>query len=206
MENILSQSEVERLLQTGKRSVPVTQSIQQRLYERLLSTPLKIGMTAMTTAACITLGLIAFWPTPQQTVNKAPILSQRTERSQGTERSCTQHFATLPTEKPSFVVNQTNETLPITAIIPAQPIATADSLQPVELTPEQLAQLGIVLEDNGDIDFYTKSNATGEITKLGLPPSWGVRIYLSEKISGFGCCRTKHSKISSAPCYGAKRR
>ncbi len=177
--NVISQSEIERLLQAGRHSVPVTQSIGQKLFERLLSTPLKIGMTVMTTTAIIALGVFAFWPTTQQTVNKAPIMTHATYGSQATD-GATQHFATAPIDKPSFIVSQPNEA---TAKIPVQPIATADSLQPVELTPEQLAQLGIVLDDNGDIDFYTKSNATGEITKLGLPPSWGVRIYLSEKIS-----------------------
>ena len=185
-QDVLSQSEVERLLQTGKRSVPVTQSIQQKLFERLLSTPLKIGMTAMTTAACITLGLIAFWPqTPQQsttTITKAPILSHRTYASQATDGP-TQHFATPPTDKPSFIVSQPTEITPATTIIPATPIATADSLQPVELTPEQLAQLGIVLEDNGDIDFYTKSNVTGEVNKFGLPPSWGIRLHFWDTLS-----------------------
>ena len=178
--NVLSQSEVERLLQTAKRSVPVTQSIGQQLFERLLSTPLKIGMTVMTTAACITLGLIAFWPTPQQTVNKAPILSHRTYGSQGTNGAM-QHFGTVPENKLSFVVSQLIETFPTTEIIPATPIATSDSLQPVELTPEQLAQLGIVLDDNGDIDFYTKNGSSGEINKFGLPPSWGIRLNLPMK-------------------------
>ncbi len=184
-QGVLSQSEVERLLQPGKRSVPVTQSIQQRLFERLLSTPLKIGMTAMTTAACITLGLLAFWPqTPQQsttTITKAPILSHRTYGSQGTVEA-TQNIS-QPTANNATFVAANNQAVVATSIIPATPIATADSLQPVELTPEQLAQLGIVLEDNGDIDFYTKSSTTGEVNKLGLPPSWGVQLHLREKIS-----------------------
>jgi hypothetical protein len=181
--DVLSQSEVERLLQSGQRSVPVTQSIGQRLFERLLSTPLKIGMTAMTTAACITLGLIAFWPqTNSQIVNNAPITPNVTYGSRGTD-GATQHFATLPTDKPSFVVSRSSEAFPITPKIPTAPIATADSLQPVELSPDQLAKLGIVLEDNGDIDFYTKSSATGEVNKFGLPPSWGVRLHIGEKLS-----------------------
>ncbi len=181
--NVLSQSEVERLLQSAKRSVPVTQSIGQRLYERLLSTPLKIGMTAMTTAACITLGLIAFWPqTNSHLVNKDRIARNVTYGSHGTN-GATQHFATLPANKPAFVVNKLNEATLATAIIPTQPIATADSLQPVELTPDQLAKLGIVLENNGDIDFYTKSGSAGKVIKLGLPPSWGVRLNIEQGIS-----------------------
>ncbi len=182
--NVLSQSEVERLLQSAKRSVPVTQSIQQKLFERLLSTPLKIGMTAMTTAACITLGLIAFWPAPQQStsnITKAPILSHGTYGSQTTDGG-TQNFAMTPSGKSSFAISQSNEALPAAAIIPATPIATADSLQPIELTPEQLAQLGIVLEDNGDIDFYTKSGSSGKVIKLGLPPSWGIRLDIGQPI------------------------
>jgi len=140
----------------------------------------------MTTAACITLGLIAFWPqTPQQrtaTVTKNPILSPRTYQSHGTD-GAVQHFATLPANKPSFVISKLNVATLATAKIPLTPIATADSLQPVELSPDQLAKLGIVLEDNGDIDFYTKSNSTGEVNKFGLPPSWGVRLHLGEKFS-----------------------
>ena len=178
---VISQSEVERLLQTGKRSVPVTQSIQQQLFERLLSTPLKIGMTAMTTAACITLGLIAFWPQTTTTpATKNPIMTHRTYGSQATD-GIAQHFGTLPANKPSFVVSQPTETLPAIAKIPATPIATADSLQPIELSPEQLAKLGIVLEDNGDIDFYIKDKHSVDsnlyISHFSLLPSGGVRMH-----------------------------
>jgi hypothetical protein len=181
--NVLLQSEVEQLLQKNKRSVPVTQSIQQKLFERLLSTPLKIGMTAMTTTAILALGIFAFWPQQStNTVTKNPILSHGTYGSQGTD-GATRNFALPPTDKPSFVVSQPSEVLPAIAKIPVTPIATADSLQPTELTPEQLAKLGIVLEDNGDIDFYTKSKVTGEVNKLGLPPTWGVRLHLGEKIA-----------------------
>ncbi len=177
---VISQSEVERLLQSINRSVPVTQTIGQRLYERLLSTPLKIGMTAMTTAACITLSIFAFWPqTSSQLVNKAPILSHGTYGSQGT----TQNFSQPSANNATFAVpnSKTNEATPAARMVPATPIATADSLQPVELSPEQLAQLGIVLEDNGDIDFYTKDG--NEINKFGLPPTWGVRLHLGEMIT-----------------------
>ncbi len=178
--DVLSQSEVERLLQSGRRSVPVTQSIGQQLAQRLLSTPLKIGMTAMTTAACITLGLIAFWPqTSSQPVTKTPISPNVAYSSPGTD-AATQHFATLPTSKPSFVVNPTTVATLANAIIPATPIVTADSLQPVELSPDQLAKLGIVLEDNGDIDFYTKVKTTGEVNKFEFPPSWGMILHLGE--------------------------
>jgi hypothetical protein len=180
--DVLSQSEVERLLQSVRRSVPVTQSIGQQLAQRLLSTPLKIGMTAMTTAACITLGLIAFWPqTSSQPVTKTPISPNVAYSSPGTDAT-TQHFATLPTSKPSFVVSPATVATLANAIIPTTPIATADSLQPVELSPDQLAKLGIVLEDNGDIDFYTKSGSSGEVNKFGLPPSWGIRLNLDENI------------------------
>jgi hypothetical protein len=183
-QDVLSQSEVERLLQTSRRSVPVTQTIGQKLFERLLSTPLKIGMTAMTTAACITLGLIAFWPTPQQSATnftKAPILSHRTYASQGTVETA-QNISQPTANNATFAVAN-KQAVVATAIIPATPIATADSLQPIELTPEQLAQLGIVLEDNGDIDFYTKSSANGEINKFGLPPSWGIKMHFWDNIS-----------------------
>jgi Secretion system C-terminal sorting domain len=178
---VISQSDVEQLLQSAKRSVPVTQSIGQKLFERLLSTPLKIGMTAMTTAACITLGLIAFWPTPQQTVNKAPILSHSTYGSQGTD-GATQNISQPATNNTPFA-NYKSQPNEVTIIIPATPIATADSLQPIELTPEQLAQLGIVLEDNGDIDFYTKEADSSTVIHYGVPPSWGIRINLDEKLS-----------------------
>jgi hypothetical protein len=183
--DVLSQSEVERLLQSAKRSVPVTQSIQQQLYQRLLSAPLKIGMTAMTTAACITLGLIAFWPqTSTQPVNKAPISPNVAYSSPGSN-GATHLLAIAPTANPPIIFHNTpiTEALPVTSKIPATPIATADSLQPVELSPDQLAKLGIVLEDNGDIDFYTKSSISGSVNKFGLPPTWGVRLYLGQKIS-----------------------
>jgi hypothetical protein len=183
--NVLSQSEVERLLQTGKRSVPVTQSIQQKLFERLLSTPLKIGMTAMTTAACITLGLIAFWPQQSTTtVTKNPILSHRTYGSQGMD-GATQNISQPTT---NYTPSANFKSQPSEAIIkiPTQPIATADSLQPVELSPEQLAQLGIVLEDNGDIAFYTRDVSSAKDSNgdslvyanhYSLPPTWGLRIH-----------------------------
>ncbi len=186
--DILSQSEVERLLPSIERSVPVTQSTQQwlsnNLYERLLSTPLKIGMTAMTTAACITLGLIAFWPTPEQTVNKAPILSHATYGSQGMDGAM--QNISRPTANNAPSLNYKSQPNEVIAKIPAQPIATADSLQPVELSPEQLAQLGIVLEDNGDIDFYTRDVSSAKdshgdslvyVSHYGLPPTWGLRVH-----------------------------
>ncbi len=182
-QDILSQSEVERLLQSARRSVPVTQSIQQKLYQRLLSTPLKMGMTAMTTAACITLGLIAFWPqTPQPSttaITKEPVLSHTNYGSERTEGG-TQHFATPPRNKPSFVVCPLNEATLASVKIPETPIATADSLQPVELSPDQLAKLGIVLEDNGDIDFYEGVGTKDDYyNHFSLLPTGAVRMHFS---------------------------
>ncbi|HWF43329.1 MAG TPA: T9SS type A sorting domain-containing protein [Candidatus Kapabacteria bacterium] len=178
--------EVEQLLRNSNmRSVPVTSSIQQKLFERLLSTPLKIGLTAMTTATIVALVTFALWPHnnfqqpsapsavysagalhPAKQSNPAAIVSSHSQQT--VYRSPEKHFV-----KANF--SGVNETVPVASI------TTIDSLHPVDATPEELAKLGIVLEDNGDIDFYTKDG--NEVNKFGLPPSWGVRLHLGEKIS-----------------------
>jgi len=205
-QEVISQREVERLLRNSSvRSVPVTHSIGQKLFERLLSTPLKIGMTAMTTAACITLGLIAFWPATQQAVNKAPILSYTTNGSRGTAGASI-NSSQNSVIKPTFLKSHPNPALSNVMTIPTTLIATADSLHPVDATPEQLAKLGIVLEDNGDIDFYTKEG--NEINKFGLPPTWGVRLHLDEKIpkaDTMGIVIQKNAPRLVTELNGAKR-
>lgn len=66
--NLLSQSEIEQLLRNSSvRDVPAaTTTIRQRLYKPLLSTPLRIGITAMTLAASIVLGILAIGPKQTQ--------------------------------------------------------------------------------------------------------------------------------------------
>ena len=71
-----SQSNVEWLLRNSDLwSISATTQIGQRLYERLLSTPLRIGMTTMTTAAFIALGIIVSLTHSQSTTSKPPISS-----------------------------------------------------------------------------------------------------------------------------------
>ena len=143
---VISQSEVERLLQPIKRSVPVTQSIQQQLYQRLLSTPLKIGMTATAAAACITLGIIATLPqTPQQTADKNPIQLHATYRSNETDVN-TGHISQPSANNSSYAVRsaQMAEVLPFTITIPALPIAIPDSIHAIELGPPPLVQSEVV--------------------------------------------------------------
>lgn len=181
---LISDREAEQLLvNSGMRSLPTKQTIGQQLYELLFSTPLKIGITTMTTATCIALGIFAFWP---QSATNNSLASQGTNKTYGTYESNQSHgVADSPNSLLLTKNNQPQTFHRAEALLTTQvaPIATADSLHPIELSPEQLAQLGIVLEDNGDIDFYTKSKTTSEVNKFGLPPSWGVRLHLGEKIS-----------------------
>jgi hypothetical protein len=182
---LISEPDAEQLLANGTmRSLPTEQTIGQQLYGLLWTSPLKIGITTMTTATCIALGVFAFWP---QTATNNSLTSQGTKTTHGAYRTHRSHetataatpnslLQTLIGQAPAF---HKAEVLPT----PAAPIATADSLHPIELSPEQLAQLGIVLEDNGDIDFYTQSKTTGEVNKFGLPPTWGVRLHLGETFS-----------------------
>ena len=172
-----SQSEVERLLRNSSvRSVPVTTG--QRLYRSLFSTPLKIGMTAMTSVAIIALGIFAFWP--QSSNQSIPVTSAPLQNT--FQYAETPSSVAKSANKPAIARLIGNRSRLVERIrVPEPLLATADSLHPVDATPEQLAKLGIVLEDNGDIDFYTKEG--NEVNKFGLPPTWGERIYMGEKIS-----------------------
>jgi hypothetical protein len=160
--DILSQSEVERLLQASKRSVPVTQTTQQRLtnnlYERLLSTPLKIGMTAMTTAACITLGLIAFWPqTNSQLANKAPIISHGVITN-GSNLTQLSHITTDTTELSQLATptsaSTKNEIKLRKTDDPRGPWSAGNDQFYADLSREELAKLGIVIAGTDTVSYY----------------------------------------------------
>ncbi|MDP4198151.1 MAG: T9SS type A sorting domain-containing protein [Bacteroidota bacterium] len=181
----VSERDAERLLaEHPMRSVPRT--IGQKLFQRLLSSPRKLGITAMTVAGIITIGILALQP--HQTQNSSNIQSPKA-----------QSFAAIDTtsaKTPTRVVRKTlrfafadSSALPALPPLPPLPATPpipplpAVAIHPVELAPEQLAQLGVVLKDNGDIDFYTKDSLaidgdTGYVNHYGLPPTWGLRIHL----------------------------
>ncbi|MFI5202415.1 MAG: T9SS type A sorting domain-containing protein [Candidatus Kapaibacterium sp.] len=183
--HVPSQNDVERLLRNSHvRSVPVTTKIGQRLYVRLLSTPLKIGITSMTTAACITLGIIAFLlPGPQRIFHPRPLPSDQTYRPDAAEAPLP-YLSRLATHK-SFVASPqrpTARSLTTIATLPGATIATSDSLHPIDLSEAQLAKLGVVLQENGDIDFYVgdglkRDGDTGYVSHYGFNPSGGFRIH-----------------------------
>ena len=183
-----SQSEVERLLRNSEvRSVPVTTNIGQWLYERLLSTPLRIGITSMTTAACIALGIIAFWPqASSQPSNKVSTVANRTAKSNRANERQIPLLAGIG-QPPQFTTHgQTASAQPAHAHahaqIPATPIAAANSLHPLDLSEAQLAKLGIVLQADGDIDFYVgdglmRGRDSDCVSHYGFTSSGGFRIH-----------------------------
>ena len=182
-ENVPTQSDVERLLRNpNMRSVPVTRTLTEKLYERLLSSPLKIGMTAMTTAAILTLGIFAFWPqnNPSGITHSSVPSNNQSQRTYSTDVPLVQN--TYLTASPNLVKHSTPILrAPVPETVPVTPITTADSLHPIDISPDQLAKLGIVLEDNGDIDFYTRDGGyfsdTNFFNHFSLLPSGGVRMH-----------------------------
>ncbi|HEY3875691.1 MAG TPA: hypothetical protein VGM92_09455, partial [Candidatus Kapabacteria bacterium] len=176
--NVPTPGEIERLLRNSNiRSVPVTQTLGGMLYQRLFSTPLTIGLTVMTTAAIIAFAIFAFWP------------RSRPQNSFSTSVPFQKTFphVEMPFEKPAnqpalaaSITRPAVRTL-IRETIPAEPIATADSLHPIDATPEQLEKLGIVLEDNGDIVIYKRES--DKVDQFALPPTWGLRLNISKNIS-----------------------
>jgi hypothetical protein len=180
--DILSQSEVERLLPSIERSVPVTQSIGQRLAQRLLSTPLKMGMTAATAAACVTLGIIVALPqTSMQTATGNFTHSQPTYRSNETDVK-TQSISQPPAKNSPFANRraQMAAVLPFTAEVPSPPAPTPDSIHLIGLNPLPLVQAEGVkpirkIENVPILSSDTTIQTLDSIVKMSDPPykeSW----------------------------------
>jgi hypothetical protein len=181
---LMTRIEAERLLrESAMRGVPITQSIGQQIYHRLLSTPLRIGLTTMTTATLITLGILAL-PSAQLT-QPAPPIAKHLTASQAVPQAMI--------VKPSPIAVHTSALAPKVATLaqllpPAPPleittpVIPVDSFKPIEMSPDQLLRLGITLEDNGDIDYYTKSDR-GDVNRFGLPSTWGLRLHCGEQLT-----------------------
>jgi hypothetical protein len=179
---IVSQNDAADLIRSNSlRSVPQSSSIGHRLHDQLLSTPLRIGMTAMTAASLVTIGALLlsnlFSPLPTPV---APIQTLELHTKASLPRAQPEVISPLPVQSKS--VAQAIVTPSAHATEVSTPVSRADSLQPYDIPVEKLAELGITLEDNGDIDFYTKSK-DGPINRFGLPPTWGLRLHMGEELS-----------------------
>jgi hypothetical protein len=184
---IVSQREAADLLRSNSlRSVPQSSTIGHRLYERMLSTPLRIGLTAMTTASLVTIGALLL-PNLFSHPN-APMLPAHTLEAHAiapvtppTPAAPSRPEATAPTQAvPAVAVRAA---VPPVPPLPTVPTTVSDTLQPYDIPVEKLAELGIKLEDNGDIDFYTTSKDGKRINRFGLPATWGMRLHLGEELT-----------------------
>jgi len=184
---MVSQREAADLLRSNSlRSVPQSSTMGHRLYERLLSTPLKLGLTAMTAASLVTIGALVLpnlFSHSNPRVLPAPTLEVHTvaPATPATPAAPSQQEATAPT--PAVPAVAAPAVIPPVPSLPAVPVTVSDTLQPYDIPVEKLAELGIKLEDNGDIDFYTKSKDGKRINKFGLPATLGMRLHLGEELN-----------------------
>ncbi len=177
--DLLSGGEAEQLLRTTvMQSVPVTHTIGQQLYQRLLSTPLRLGTTVMTTASLVTIGALALGTlasssptvTHSPRANASPVFSNNVAApSTAVADRVAVHPShrgpspQLPPDPPPLMV-KVEPTLP--EQIGTTPFSAVDSLKPIEMSPDQLARLGVALDPDGTITCYDKSSTTGKVNKF----------------------------------------
>jgi hypothetical protein len=181
---LLERQDAEELIQSRETTVQHRLDLKQGWVRRnLLSSPIRIGVTLMTTSAFASLMVIAV----SQFTSTAP---PATRHSSAVPSTAFVQPQSLGQHAEPRVTNSTRtrvEYLPVSEPLkPAQsPLdfsakaTDSDTLHAVELNPDQLARLGVELPDNGDIVvYYPKAN--------GGAQSWRftTRGQLSQTIGG----------------------
>ena len=174
--DLLSGGGAEQLLRTTVvQSVPVTHTIGQQLYQRLLSTPLRLGTTVMTTASLVTIGAIALgtFASSSPTVTNSP----RANASPAVSNNVAAPYTALadrtavhpshrglapqlPPDPPPLMVTLDQPPIKIRLSLSTP---SADSFKPIEMSPDQLARLGVTLKPDGSIVCSQKSQTTGKV-------------------------------------------
>lgn len=155
-EEFVSANEAERLVANSlMRDVP---SMWQRIQMRLLSTPLRLSITAMTTAALITIGTLAVRSLTSSILpdlhTAKPLPSTKIAALQDSIHANTsrKRESTAPiVSAPDSIRIEVRATAPRDPI-PAIPVVPSiPEVRPVEPTRTQLDALGIMLDDSGGI-------------------------------------------------------
>ena len=173
------------------RDVP---SRMQLLKKQLISTPLRLSITAMTSAALITIGTLAVRSltssTPQLTPQPQVIIQpQLAQVQQQQPHVIAVAVDTNRKRKYTGPVLTTVRYLPTTVpatpslAVPATLAPIVSTATPVDITPEQAAEIGIQLQDNGDIELYSQSEIPGGVNKYAFPAAGGIRLQLGEQLS-----------------------
>jgi hypothetical protein len=185
-QEFVSANDAQRLVaNTFMRDVP---SMWQRMQMRLLSTPLRLSITAMTSAAILTLatlGIRTLLPGSAPQVTQSPQLAQvQHQQPHTTMAAIADSNVSRSAMRPS-VVTETRAvyeepTVPTTLRTSAGPVVPdVPPVDAIELSEQQLSQIGVMLKDNGDIDFFTQFKKDGSLSHYGLPPNAGMKIHFS---------------------------
>jgi hypothetical protein len=175
-QEVMSQNEVERLLlDSNVRSVPIITKIGQQLYGRLFSTPLKIGMTAMTTVACIALGIIVLHHQPQpEEIHTSPVMSHPFVSSR-TSEALSDNFPEHPNSTTRRVYTNGNNPPVLMPIISVSSVtSTSDSVLAIELVPNPIVQSPTISPKYEDTKLFVPLRDTNVNQKdtIGYKPSW----------------------------------
>lgn len=165
-QSLIERQDAHDLIRNSERTVLHRLDLRHGWVRRnLLSSPIRIGVTLMTTSAFASLMAIAvsqFTGAPSTPVQKPPTQSPAIFAQPAPAQHAESRVAPLPAT--AIAVLRSSE--------PARPeqspinfstakLADSDTLHAVELNPDQLARLGVELPDNGDIVVYY-SNAKGK--------------------------------------------
>jgi hypothetical protein len=184
-QEFVSTRDAERLVANSPmRDVPST---WQRLHRPLLSTPLRLSITAMTSAAVITLatlGIRALLPGAASQVTQSPQLAQaQHQQPHNNIVAVDTNLNRIQMIAPSIIKTEVAREVPPPASISVSPEVpvTPDipTVKPIELDEQQLSQIGVMLKNNGDIDFFTQFKKDSSLSHYGLPPNAGMKIHFS---------------------------
>jgi hypothetical protein len=156
---LLQRQDAQDLIRNSETTVLHRLDLKQGWVRRnLLSSPIRIGVTLMTTSAFASLMVLAVShftttaPLPTlKTPTSAPIALQRSAPQQHTETV----VAIAPATRIAHVRSEVHlnpAQLPVSFTAKA---TDSDTLRAVELSPDQLARLGIELPNDGDIVVYS---------------------------------------------------
>lgn len=158
--SLLERTDAEDLIRNSETTVLHRLDLRHGWVRRnLLSSPIRIGVTLMTTSAFASLMAIAvsqftgsapIIPT-QKPPTHAPLLYSQAAPSQHAEA----RLEVVPTAATAIIHSSEPakpEQLPVK--FGTAKLTDSDTLHAVELNPDQLARLGVELPDNGDIVVY----------------------------------------------------
>ena len=161
--------------------VPLTSRIGQHLSKRLLSTPFRLGATMMTTATLATIGAITLrsllFGSASQDISKQDLVHFMPSKAAASVVESPQYTYKAPdySRVGAITKSSVQNAVPdeVRTIAKVSQAPESDSLEPIDLSVDQLARLGIILSDNGDIKVYEKVD--NGITPYVFPSTGGLR-------------------------------